>query len=121
MLTTFFIYAGFIELHAVENQMINCNEKAVLQCNISSSKAFDILEIKWKKHNKSFDCDPRPKSTSPEFECNHTNETLTLTILHPKPADMGKYYCIIKTDAGHEFKFITVSIEGKFISICESE
>lgn len=105
--------AGFIELHAIENQMMNCNKKAVLQCNISSSTAFEIREIKWKKPDKGFECDPKSNSTSPEFECNHTKETLTLTILHPKPADIGAYFCTIKANVGHKSKAINVSIEGE--------
>ncbi|KAI7804040.1 uncharacterized protein LOC130561805 [Triplophysa rosa] len=106
--------AGFITLHAHGNQMINCKEKASLQCNISSSMLFNILDIKWGKRNESFECDPRSTiRTSPAFECNYTMGALTLTILHPKPADMGIYFCWIRTDAGHDFKELNVSIEGE--------
>ncbi|KAA0705257.1 hypothetical protein E1301_Tti019535 [Triplophysa tibetana] len=108
--------AGFITLHAHENQMMNCKEKAVLQCNISSSDTSNILEMKWGKHDEHFECDARSTiSTSPAFECNYTREAFTLTILHPKPADVGVYFCSMKTNSGHDFKKINVSIEGECI------
>lgn len=68
--------------------------------------------MKWGKHNES--CDPRSSiSTSSSFECNYTMKALTLTILHPKPADVGTYFCSVQTDAGHDYKKIDVFIEGK--------
>ncbi|XP_055039860.2 uncharacterized protein [Misgurnus anguillicaudatus] len=108
---------GDVNLYAHENQTINCNEKAVLQCNISTSSGaeqFNLKKTNWKKHEeKHFECDPTFNSTSPEFKCDYTKKALTLTILHPKPANMGKYYCTIQTDSGHDSKAINLSMKGE--------
>lgn len=118
---------GVIDLYAHEYQTVNCNEKAVLQCNISTrAEQFNLMKTNWKKLDEgSFECDPTSNNTSPEFKCDYTKKELTLTILHPKPANMGKYYCSIRTDSGHDSKTINVSMKGEctgdFIWMAESD
>ncbi|XP_051995941.1 uncharacterized protein LOC127653328 [Xyrauchen texanus] len=106
---------GDINLHAFNEQRINCNEKTVLQCNISSSVNFDIISTNWKKYKNTFECDPRSSEGPSGFECNYTKEILTLTILRPTPANTGTYSCNLKTNSGHDSKKIDVLIEGECI------
>lgn len=109
------IHAGEKVLHAFQNQIMNCKEKTVLQCNISSSMQLNIVEIYWRKQaEESFKCDPRSSNNPPGFECNYSREALTLTILHPTPVNMGTYFCCIRMDSTHGFDQINVSL-GQFI------
>ncbi|XP_051573653.1 uncharacterized protein LOC127452307 [Myxocyprinus asiaticus] len=106
---------GAIELHTYKKQMINCNEKTVLQCNISSSRNFDIIYTHWKKDKDNFECYPRSSEGPSGFECNYTKEILTLTILRPTPANMGTYFCNLRTNTGHDSENINVFIGGECI------
>ncbi|XDV13956.1 hypothetical protein PO909_002240, partial [Leuciscus waleckii] len=98
-------------LDAFPNQTMNCKERIVLQCNITTSMEFQIVAIYWTKQaEKGFKCDPKSSNNPPGFECNYTREALTLTILHPTPANIDAYYCSIMTDSGHDSKKINVSL-----------
>ncbi|XP_016398312.1 uncharacterized protein LOC107731679 [Sinocyclocheilus rhinocerous] len=102
---------GEIQLRAFKHQTVNCNERIVLQCNISSSTPLNIVKVYWKKtEEKDFECDPTSSNRPPGFECNYTGEALTLTISNPTPANMGSYFCCIKTDSGHGAKEINLSV-----------
>lgn len=109
------IHADGNVLDAFPNQTMNCNERTVLQCNISTSMEFHIVAIYWTKQaEKGFKCDPKLSNNPPGFECSYTREALTLTILHPTPANIDVYVCSIRTDSGHGSKEISVSL-GQFI------
>ncbi|XP_042576843.1 butyrophilin subfamily 1 member A1-like [Cyprinus carpio] len=102
---------GQIEMHAFNHKTVDCNERTVLQCNISSSEPLNIVKVYWKKlEEKDFECDPASSNDPPGFECKYTGEAMTLTISNPTPANMGTYFCCIKTDSGHDKKQIYVSI-----------
>ncbi|KAL1277571.1 hypothetical protein QQF64_024244 [Cirrhinus molitorella] len=102
---------GEIHLHAFKHQRVNCNEKTVLQCNISSPTPLNVVQVFWRKQDEEdFKCDPTSDNNPPGFECNYTEKSLTLTISNPTPANMGAYFCCIKTDSGHGAKHINVSI-----------
>ncbi|XP_056310308.1 uncharacterized protein LOC130221746 [Danio aesculapii] len=103
---------GEMELRAFPTQKTNCNERTVLQCNISSSVPLNIDQIYWTKHGENeFKCDPKSSKSPPGYECSYTREALTLTILHSTPAQMGQYFCCVMADSSHGFKEINVSVE----------
>ncbi len=114
------MHSGEIELHAVKHQTVNCNERTVLQCSVSSSMPLNLVKVYWKKLNeKDFECDPTSSNNPPGFECNYTGGALTLTISNPTPANMDTYFCCIKTDSGHKAEKINVSI-GQYIHLFSS-
>ncbi len=114
------MHAGEIELHAVKHQTVKCNERTVLQCSVSSSMPLNIVRVYWRKQEeKGFECDPTSSNNPPGFECNYTGEALTLTISNPTPANMGTYFCCMKTDSGHGAEQINVSI-GQYIHLFNS-
>ncbi|XP_056109388.1 uncharacterized protein LOC130087184 [Rhinichthys klamathensis goyatoka] len=98
-------------LDAFPNQTMNCNERTVLQCNISKSMKLNIVAIFWRKQSEEgFKCDPTSSNNPPGFECNYTREALTLTILHPTPANIDVYSCCIRADSTHGSEKINVSL-----------
>ncbi|KAF4115492.1 hypothetical protein G5714_002981 [Onychostoma macrolepis] len=102
---------GEIELRAVKHQTVNCNERTVLQCSVSSSMPLNVVKVYWKKLNENdFECDPTSSYNPLGFECNYTGEALTLTISNPTPANMGIYFCCMQTDSGHGAEKINVSV-----------
>ncbi|KAI2666642.1 Programmed cell death 1 ligand 1 [Labeo rohita] len=105
------MHAGQIQLRAFKHQTVNCNERTVLQCNISASMPLSTVKVYWKKlEEKDFECDPTSSNFPPGFKCNYTGEALTLTISNPTPANVGTYFCCIKTQSGHGAENINVSI-----------
>lgn len=103
---------GEMELRAFTTQKTNCNERTVLQCNISSSVPLNIDQIYWMKHGEQErTCDPESSKSPPGYECSYTREALTLTILRSTPAQMGQYYCCVMADSSHGYKGINVSVE----------
>ncbi len=114
------MHTGEIELRAVKHQTVMCNERTVLQCSVSSSMPLNIVRVYWRKQEeKGFECDPTSSNNPPGFECNYTGEALTLTISNPTPANMGTYFCCLKTDSGHGAEQINVSI-GQYIHLFRS-
>lgn len=111
------MHAGQIQLRAFKHQTVNCNERTVLQCNISASVPLSTVKVYWKKlEEKDFECDPTSSNFPPGFKCNYTGEALTLTISNPTPANVGTYFCCIKTQSGHGAENINVSI-GQYINL----
>ncbi|XP_016411624.1 butyrophilin subfamily 1 member A1-like [Sinocyclocheilus rhinocerous] len=102
---------GEIEMRAFKHQTVNCNERTVLQCGVSSSMPLNFVKAYWKKQDdKDFECVSTSSNNPPGFECNYTGGALTLTISNPTPANMGTYFCCIRTDSGHGKEKIDVSI-----------
>ncbi|XP_026064669.1 tyrosine-protein phosphatase non-receptor type substrate 1-like [Carassius auratus] len=102
---------GEVKMLPLVHQTLNCNERTVLQCSVSSSMPLNNVKVFWKKQEeRDFECDPESKNNPPGFECNYTEETLTLTISNLTPANMGTYFCCIRTDSGHAKEKIDVSI-----------
>ncbi|KAK7174193.1 hypothetical protein R3I93_001400 [Phoxinus phoxinus] len=98
-------------LDAFPDQTMTCNERTVLQCNITASKQLTIVEIYWtKKAEPDFKCDPTSNNNPPGFECNFTGEALTLNILQSTPANIDTYYCCIMAASAHGSEKINVSL-----------
>ncbi|XP_073699751.1 tyrosine-protein phosphatase non-receptor type substrate 1 [Garra rufa] len=102
---------GEIQLRAFKQQRVNCNERTVLQCNISSPTPLNPIKVYWRKEEeRDFECDPTSSKIPSGFECNYTGEALTLTITNPTPANIGTYFCCLKMESGHATETIKVSI-----------
>jgi len=83
-----------------------CHQAITLHCNVSLSdgkgREFQVTHLSWIKESNKTICSESNTAISGFFSCQYmANKQLVLTIAYPKPDDIGRYVCKLRSSHGH--------------------
>ncbi|XP_048054445.1 uncharacterized protein LOC125273293 [Megalobrama amblycephala] len=93
----------------------HCHQAITLHCNISLSdgkdREFQVTHLSWIKESNKTICSESNTAIS-FFPCQYmANKQLVVTIAYPRPDDIGRYICKLRSSHGHTSADTNVTLE----------
>lgn len=103
---------GMVNVLVTKPVISYCHQAITLHCNVSPSDEnvheFQVTHLSWIKESNKTIC----SESNTAINCQYmTNKQLVLTIAYPKPDDIGRYICKLRSSHGHTSADTNVTLE----------
>ncbi|XP_039511599.1 uncharacterized protein LOC120466950 [Pimephales promelas] len=107
---------GMVRVLVTKPVISYCHQAITLHCNVSLSdgkgREFQVTHLSWIKESNKTICSESNTAISGFFSCQYmANKQLVLTIAYPKPDDIGRYVCKLRSSHGHTNADTNVTLE----------